>query len=151
MQNRVKKRAGARQVLDSMRRFGGYRTDTALAGALGRTPQVVSGWVRRDRVPVEDIIPWAITHGISLDDLLLVDEDAARETPDDYAGSGTPAAEVVRYQQATARVIQHCQRQALPGWQLTAVIDYAYRNRLDAAGVRELLSLLTTTGEETCD
>jgi len=154
MQNNVKKRANARQVLDSMRRYGGYRTDTALATALGRTPQVISGWVRRDRVPVDDIIPWALAHGVSLDDLLLVDVDTAREQAGDYPG-GTQAAELVRYQHATARVIQHCKRQALelPGWQLTAVIDYAYRHRLDAAGVRELLSLLdnTNTGDETCE
>ena len=74
------------QRLAELRRAKGYSQE-ALARELGLSRQAVSKWERVESSPeMENLIALARLYGVSLDDLLRLEDDARDDVEDEHTG-----------------------------------------------------------------
>lgn len=73
-------RNGCAVVMRRLKQATGASSDAALAKALDISPQTLSSWKSRDRVPYALCVDLALREGVSLDWLLLGEGDPLRAT-----------------------------------------------------------------------
>ena len=69
------------EVLKRVSSLIGANTDKSLAEGLGVSPQTLSTWKRRNTIPYERLIQFALDQKISLDELLLGKSDSSSVDP----------------------------------------------------------------------
>lgn len=115
---------------------------TAVAKHLGVARNTVYSWVEKGGIPADRLV-----------ELVGLDMDATYILTG-YRSSGpeslTPDEKMRLYQQATKLVAPNIARQRLQleDWQVTALIDYAYKYQLDEDRVRNLLALFKNEGRK---
>ncbi|MFV3324847.1 helix-turn-helix domain-containing protein [Pseudomonas sp. NY15372] len=77
-------------ILSRLKLISGCTTDIELARALGISPQTLSSWKVRGRVPYSLCVALAEQQGLSLDWLLLGDGPQARISPAPQADTSMP-------------------------------------------------------------
>ncbi|MBI5560110.1 MAG: helix-turn-helix domain-containing protein [Deltaproteobacteria bacterium] len=79
------------EVIERMRRAGNLKNDSKVARALGITPQALSNYKKRERVPSDLILKFSAIYGVSVDWLLTGEGGVYME-----GGRKAPAPSVLR-------------------------------------------------------
>lgn len=121
----------ATDTINRMKTVVGVKSDLELSNALGAPKQTVASWRKRESIPLERLIDFAISNGASLDWLVLGAGDAARQHQQGAtAAEGACTASPFRLGDGTRRAMASAMR-ALAADLLVDVPDATSRSEID--------------------